>query len=423
MYKIKNGTRMIQTRSDRKNKRYRLYNNRTGNELVLNNIAAALLRRYYNADAIDKMSKSIFAGTLFKELLNAGIMIDSTTASNGIFLSKRCKYRLPLTALSLELTNACNLNCIHCYGAFGSPKQTQLIPFQWIRNNIPVFNDLNIRKIALTGGESTLHPDFIQIAELLLEEGFEVCVFSNGYNTEVIKKLLSETKDYKYMIKISLDGNKTTHGIIRNNETSYSKAIATIQEISKYPNVSLYISTVVMQQNIDEIDELSSFITREFPSAIHTKDLIFPMGNASDLAYNMTDFDYVKKKVPSVFINNEPPVSDGKTRFRCSGAISQATLTPDGYLKICNAAADKRFYFKHNVFEKGLKKAWIECGDNIQYYRNEKAYSTTDCKHCNSKQICTMTDCRVLAYAYLNNHLKSNPITCYAVNSHRKDNK
>ncbi|MBR5788904.1 MAG: radical SAM protein [Lachnospiraceae bacterium] len=423
MYKIKSGTRMIQTRSDIKNNQYKIYNNSTGNELELNSIAAALLRKYYKKDAIDKMSTSILAGTLFKELVNAGIIIDSTTASNNVFLSKRCEYSLPLTALSLELTDACNLNCIHCYGSFGCPKQSKTIPFQWIKDNIPVFNDLNVRKIALTGGESTLHPDFLQIAELLLKEGFEVCIFSNGYNTEVLQKLLSKTREYKYMIKISLDGNEETHGIIRNNSNSYKRAIEAIREVSKYSNISLYISTVVMKNNIDKIDELSSYIAQEFPGAIHTKDLIFPMGNASNLSFNVADFDYINKKVPSVFVNKEAPVTNGKTHFRCSGGISQATLTPGGYLKICNAAADERFYFKHNVFEKGLKKAWIECGDNIQYYRNEKACSTIDCKQCSSKEVCTMTDCRVLAYSYLNNCRRSNPVTCYAVKTHRKDNK
>ena len=70
-------------------------------------------------------------------------------------------------------------------------------------SNLDLFNKMHIRRIGLTGGEPTLHPDFVEIVLFFLKNDFEVCVFSNGYNFNIIENLLKVSRDFRYKTNTS----------------------------------------------------------------------------------------------------------------------------------------------------------------------------------------------------------------------------
>ena len=409
---------MIQTRKTKKHHRYIIYNTFSDDQLEINRYSAYMLRKYYKNNKIDELENHPFTNDLFNKLKEVGIIAEKETTSGGIYLGQKCKYKLPLTAFTIELTNRCNLKCKHCYGAFGKNTDCKIITYEWIQNNIPEFNRLHMNKIALTGGEVTTHPDFLKIVELLLFEGFELCILSNGYNFKVIEELLDRTRNYQYTIKISLDGPEEMHNKIRCVPNAYENAMKSLKAISACPNITLFISTTVMKDNIELMKTFHKEVAKLFPNAIHTDDLVFPMGNGLDCAFGVDDFDYVREKVPSLFSIKRDEDKDPTRKMRCSAGITQATLMPNGKLKICNAAISDVFSFKYNVFEKGLGYAWENCGENILKYRKEKKLNTTDCKRCEFHDKCCLTDCRVLAHIYTGSADRSNPLTCYSIRNH-----
>lgn len=284
-----------------------------------------------------------------------------------------------------------------------------------------------MRRIGLTGGESTIHPDFLKIAMFVLENGFDLCVFTNGYNFEVIEKLLLMSKEYKFSIKVSLDGIAEVHNGIRGNHVAYQQAIKTIELINQFSNVKLYISTTVMKDNVAHIAELDEMIRERYPKAIHTKDIAFPVGSARDCIFGLEEMEQIEHSVPDIFQSQgmymeaeENKAIKKVKELRCTGGVTQCTLMPSGTLKICNAACDERFYFENNVYETGLKYAWVNCGENIAKYRKEKRYQTSDCKKCSARVQCNRNDCRVLAWAYTGDEARSNPTTCYAIHQKEK---
>ena len=421
MYHLRCGTRMLQSRNDIRNSTFTLYNTRLNKQVEISKYAAWLIRYAHKNHSFERLSKNAITRVFLNQLRDIGFLSSHTSISEqeaSVYLGKQFRYRFPLTALNIELTNMCNLRCKHCYGSFSDVPKPEFVPYEWIKESISEFNNLHVRKIALTGGEATLHPQFLEIAIFLMEQGFDLCVFTNGYNYNIIKELLERGKDFHFTIKVSLDGLGDIHNQIRGKERAYSNAVDTIELISQFPNVTLYISTTVLPENLDEIDILSDAIKTNYPNGIHTKDLVFPMGNADTCTFSIEDLPVIDQRIPSIFLrhgtddveeNNSKP-----TRLRCTGGVSQCTLMPDGSLKICNAACDKQFYFKHNAYKKGLKFAWIHCGNAVRRFRHERTKETDECQKCEYRQACKGSNCRVLAWAYTGDANRSNPLTCFA---------
>lgn len=167
-----------------------------------------------------------------------------------------------------------------------------------------------------------------------------------------------------------------------------------------------------MKQNVDFIADIRDYVKCEFPSAFHTFDIVFPAGNATnESTFTISEIEKIMKTYPELFAVYLDS-GGGKDKFRCTGGITQCTLSYDGSLKICNSACGDIFQFQYNVFQKGLAYSWTHCGENIKRFRNEIPRVTKDCKKCNNVRICTGKDCRVMALTYLGDINRSSPITC-----------
>ena len=68
--------------------------------------------------------------------------------------------------------------------------------------------------------------------------------------------------------------------------------------------------------------------------------------------------------------------------------------------------------FASNVFETSLKYAWINCGDNIDLYRNELDKSSEKCLDCKYKKTCYANNCRIMAYLYTGSESNNSPLAC-----------
>ena len=154
-----------------------------------------------------------------------------------------------LTYLFLELTNACNLNCIHCGSDCSTLKKT-FLNYQLISDLLnEVAENYNPREImiCITGGEPLLHSDLEKIIKLAKEKGFLVGMTTNAtlVSEEKAKNLSKSGLD---TIAVSLDGIGKTHDKFRNVNNSFEKAIEGIRNFQKegfYPQ----IVTVIHKNN------------------------------------------------------------------------------------------------------------------------------------------------------------------------------
>lgn len=139
--------------------------------------------------------------------------------------------------ISFDITNKCNLRCLHCYNSSGENLQSQneLTDHEVLRF-IDEFRDIKLLNFCFCGGETLLRKDLIvEATKRLRSYGCEnVAMVSNGIlmTDEVIEELIDAGVT---RIQISMDGIKAeSHDRIRNKKGVYEKATRVIEALVKH---------------------------------------------------------------------------------------------------------------------------------------------------------------------------------------------
>jgi len=169
-----------------------------------------------------------------------------------------------LDFLWIELTNKCNLKCIHCY-ADSSPfneLETKIDYSYWKK----IINDaykLGCRKIQFIGGEPTIYPYLNNLIEDVNNMGFEyIEVYTNG--TIISDDHLKTFVKNNVKLAFSVYGHtENIHEQITKSKNSYKK---TMNNISKAINANLKVrvSIIEMESNKPYIDQTIDFIKSNF---------------------------------------------------------------------------------------------------------------------------------------------------------------
>ncbi|MEM0104863.1 MAG: radical SAM protein [Candidatus Methanomethylicia archaeon] len=144
-----------------------------------------------------------------------------------ISFKKQVKPQFDKKIVIWNLTNNCNLSCIHCYSS-AKLKDSQNV---FNRENIPKIVEklqrLNVGFVILSGGEPMLFKDLYYTSSLLKEKSINVSLSTNGLmiNKENID-ILKRNFDY---IGISIDGKEEIHDNLRGFNGAYKKAVKSIE--------------------------------------------------------------------------------------------------------------------------------------------------------------------------------------------------
>ncbi len=135
-----------------------------------------------------------------------------------------------LTAFYLYLTTGCNLCCRHCWIAPqytpDGPAPDQALPLELLRQAVAEAKPLGLRHAKLTGGEPTLHPQFVAIADYLTAEGLSLDMETNG--TLVDAALARHLKEHTSLefVSVSIDGpNAEVHDDLRGVPGAFEAAV------------------------------------------------------------------------------------------------------------------------------------------------------------------------------------------------------
>lgn len=169
------------------------------------------------------------------------------------------------TSVIVVLTNRCIARCIHCH-SWKLPIDSQEITTQeWER----VFDELRTWLgrvfVAITGGETLLRNDSVQLAKYASKLGFWVKFLTNGYlmNPEVAEQLIQSGVK---RVEISLDGSHPEiHDRVRGRDGFFlavTEALKTLIEEKKRQkkDIKIWAKTTVMSLNLDDLLNIAKLV-------------------------------------------------------------------------------------------------------------------------------------------------------------------
>lgn len=309
-----------------------------------------------------------------------------------------------LKTLFFELTDACNLSCVHC-GSSSGPNNGTYIPEYLVRRVLDdvadKYDSSNIL-IAFTGGEPLLHPSFFDLVKYATSLGFTCGVTTNAVlidNACAAKMKKSGVRS----VSVSIDGTEKTHDKFRGKNGAYSRAMAGLRSLVKVGGIYTQITTVVHHNNISLLDEMYEEAVK---SGVHSwrPINIEPIGRAKlheELALSAYEhrylLEYIQKKrsSPDTKINVSYGCShylgaefEAEVRdfyFLCVAGIQVASVTAKGDITACLDIERRDSLVFGNVTQDSFTQVWE---NSFEPFRCDRSEQCDECLACNERKFC-----------------------------------
>lgn len=177
-------------------------------------------------------------------------------------------------AAFIEVTYRCNLTCHMCwYHGDNGIITKKDFRHELTLNDIDrllysISQNTKISKVTLAGAEPLVRKDICEIIAIIKSYGFKAILLTNGtlFNEPLIKKLIESGVD---QIRISLDGDRHYHNMIRNNRTAYEKTLEGLallkrNRVNLSPDIlfNYVITKINLSDILHVIDMASEFLCK-----------------------------------------------------------------------------------------------------------------------------------------------------------------
>lgn len=311
-----------------------------------------------------------------------------------------------LTYLFFELTDACNLTCLHCGSNAGPcnrtylPLQAVLDVLESVANRYPPQDIM----ICLTGGEPLLHPDLIQIAARATALGFTCGMTTNA--TLIRPEQAQALADAGIRsVSVSLDGLHESHDWFRNSPGSFEKAVHGIRLLKTNTNGRIYtqITTVVHKRNLHELEAIFSLACElEVDSWMLIN--LEPIGRALDHPELLLDrvelldlLSFIRQK--RFYGDVSLDVTFGCSHYLtelferevrdwyyfCGAGTYIASVLCNGDIYPCLDIERRPELIQGNIYRDSLPDVWE---NKFQFFRADRSELCYQCKSCEERMFC-----------------------------------
>lgn len=316
-------------------------------------------------------------------------------------------YKNPkLKYLFFELTDACNLSCLHC-GSNACPQNHTYLPVDLIKTVLTQVSEAfspNDIMICLSGGEPLLHPSLFEIIKYAKKCGFSCGMTTNGtlIDQTNAKRLADSGID---SVTFSVDGLEDTHDWFRNKPGSFCKTIEGIQNLLQYSQgkITTQITTVVHKRNIHQLDEMFQLACVTGVDSWRVVNLE-PIGRALDNSELLLDakqfrqlFSYIQEKryamkTPidvtygcSHYLSEELERTVRDHYFLCGSGILVASILCNGDIYSCMDIERRPELVQGNIYTDSFVDAWH---NRFQIYRKDRSMECSMCCRCDDRAFC-----------------------------------
>jgi len=167
--------------------------------------------------------------------------------------------RKGLIHLDIQILYQCNFQCRIC--DLWKPPFTDMpqLDLEQIRIIAEKLRPLGPQIISLCGGEPLLHKEIFDIIRVLAKDNFPVMICNGWYMTPEKARMLFEAHLYAACVSIDY-ASAEKHDAQRNKPGAFDqalKALVMLNENRIHPDQRVHMISVVMEDNIDEIEPLA----------------------------------------------------------------------------------------------------------------------------------------------------------------------
>ena len=216
----------------------------------------------------------------------------------------------PLRCLYVYLSSSCNLRCKHCWiapefsgGETALPGTT--VDPEALHKAVIEAKSLGLNSTKLTGGEPMLHPQFLEVVDMLSDEGLSLVMETNGtlITPENARHLKEKTR--MGFISVSIDSPVAAeHDAFRGVHGAFQRTLAGLDALvdAGYTNCQVIMS--VHQGNKGRMKDLVRLAVKHKAASVKFNP-VMPTGRGIVMHNRGEAFDLESYLALSTYINEE----------------------------------------------------------------------------------------------------------------------
>ncbi|MGM9529143.1 MAG: radical SAM protein [Phascolarctobacterium sp.] len=325
----------------------------------------------------------IYACLLNKSKVVVAEQLKDKSMQRYIF-DRMTELMIPFSA-TIEVTDTCNLKCIHCYRGAENVSYWNEEHFIEVLRELKSLGTMNL---TLTGGEPFTNPDFCKFLEISNSLGFVVSIQSNLLliNDDIINALRrSNVSDVSVSLYSTIEKE---HDYITNCPGSMKRTMNNINLLVQN-GIHVSLNSPIMRYNKNAMTGIKkyanslgidvNFALKIIPSQVKNKKVEnYNIFNAEFIraAINNKDINLYKSELELI------RVTKPRKRY-CQTGFRSITFDAQGNMLICNA------YRKQcgSLTNSDVKSLWYH-SEYINKWRNETSLVRKKCYECQAYSYC-----------------------------------
>lgn len=300
--------------------------------------------------------------------------------------------------LFFEITDRCNLKCMHC--GSNCTSEGSCLTIDDIKAALrSVSKDKPM--ICLTGGEPMLHPDFFEIANCVSDMGF---LWGMTTNATLIDDAAARRLKQAGLgtVSVSLDGMEHSHDLFRRQNGAWSRAVRGLKAL-KNAGIEPQVTTVLHRENFRELEVLYDFLcdmgitswrpinVEPIGRACESSELMLEPNQFAHLISFIWDkrFDRNCSMVVTFGCSHylgaqyERMVRDHY--FLCGAGILTASIRCSGDICACLDIVNKPELVQGNIHSDDFMDVWLH---RFEAFRRDRTSDCHECIACPERRLC-----------------------------------